>query len=174
MISPFNFDSSNFEENFRQLESAFVAELEEMMISTLIDKKSVEVMGNWKETIEFAGKTNFKVRLKRPNKNVWSVPVQSIKDSIKKVLREGELVSISENFKDKKVSVNNKELPLQMLLHILPDKEYENRSFVGNQVVHPTLGEGKIERITESGNVEIRFSDRVVKMKPNFINLVTA
>ena len=60
-----------------------------------------------------------------------------------------------------------------MLLNVLPEKEYKKRSFVGNPVIHPTYGEGIVVRISDTGNVEVQFKERLVRLKPNFIKLKT-
>ena len=53
-----------------------------------------------------------------------------------------------------------------------PSAKFEEQfSFVGNPVIHPTLGDGKVIRISDSGNVEVQFKDRTVRLKPNFIKL---
>ncbi|MFN2126714.1 MAG: hypothetical protein ACK2TU_02545, partial [Anaerolineales bacterium] len=63
------------------------------------------------------------------------------------------------------------ELPTNMVLHILSDEEYASRSFVGNAVEHPTLGLGKVMAISDSGNVEVKFRDRVATLKPGYVRL---
>ena len=65
------------------------------------------------------------------------------------------------------------ELVLPWLLHILPEEEYYHRSFVGNKVVHPILGEGEVKEITDNGNVKVKFSERVAMLKPSFVKLKT-
>jgi len=171
MINPSKLESEEFDKIFKQLETTYIEELENMMISNLMEKKSIEIPGTNHETIEFAGRTNFKIRLKRPNKNIWSVSVQTLKESIRRVLREGILLPICSKIKEDTSKVKEFDLPVLMLLHTIPEQEYQTRSFVGNIVAHPTLGEGKILRITESGNVEIQFKDRKVKLKPNYVQL---
>jgi len=76
----------------------------------------------------------------------------------------------SQNTLPKKEKID---LPTTLLLNVLPELEYKNRSFVGNPVVHPTYGEGKVIRISDSGNVEVQFKERLVRLKPNFIKLKT-
>ncbi|MFZ0389385.1 MAG: hypothetical protein WAN36_02915, partial [Calditrichia bacterium] len=121
--------------------------------------------------LEYAGKTNFKIRFKRPNKNVWSVPFQDFRESIRHVLREGRLNAVEAEEDHQKETMD---LPTLLLLHVLPDEEFARRSFVGNKVDHPTMGEGRIVRITASGNVVVEFLERQVKLKPGFIKLKTS
>jgi hypothetical protein len=65
------------------------------------------------------------------------------------------------------------DLPTVLLLNVLPEKEYKKRSFVGNPVIHPTYGEGIVVGISDTGNVEVQFEERLVRLKPNFIKLKT-
>lgn len=171
MIESKKFSSPNFNENFQQLEKLFVDELEQKVVSTLVEKRTIVLPGTRDEVLEFAGRTNYKLRLKRPNKNVWSVPLQTFRESIRKVLREGKLTPLEQNAKAPRNKSGEDALATLLLLHILPEEEYYLRSFVGNQVHHPTLGEGKVVRITDSGNVEVAFAERVVRLKPDFVQL---
>lgn len=172
MINTEKLPSSNLQEALDSFETHFIEELEQMVVSRLFEIKTIHIPGTKNDTVEFAGRTNFKIRLKRPNKNVWSIPLQSIRDSIKKVLREGEIGPIETPAKEPTKS-NSLEMPLSLLLHTLPDEEYHARSFVGNAVIHPTLGEGRVSRISETGNVEVDFKDRHVMIKPGFVSLKT-
>ena len=171
MINPSELENKNFNEVFPDLEALYIDELETMLVSNLIENKKVEIVGKEADVLEFIGKTNFKLRLKRPHKNVWSISLQSLKDSIKKVLRIGELVPLTNNSHKILEKTDTIDLPVLLLLHTIPGIEYENRSFVGNKVIHPKLGEGKVNRISDSGNVEIQFNDKTVLLKPNFVQL---
>ena len=173
MIDTNMFTSPEFQENFQRLEIRFVEELEHTIIAHLMEQRSIALPDLPEEVIEFAGKTNFKIRIKRPNKNVWSVPLQEFRHAIRQVLREGKLPSLEEV---QKAPRNHHEETIKatlLLLHILPEEEFYKRSFVGNKVVHITLGEGEIVQITETGNVVVDFSNRRVKLKPAFIQLKT-
>lgn len=171
MIEPLKFESPDFSEVFETFENMYVEELTTMMIDKLFEEKTLSIPGIENEILEFAGRTNYKIRLKRPNKNVWSIPLQDIRDSIKKVLREGKLLPVEGKPTAADEKNKNHNLPLNWLLHILPEDEYRKRSFVGNIVQHPTLGEGEMLRITDSGNVEVKFAARTAMLKPNFIQL---
>ncbi len=171
MIDPNLFTSSSFSENFQQLENQFVEELEHVIIANLMEKRTVTIPQLKDEVVEFSGKTNFKIRIKRPNKNVWSVPLQDFRDAIRKVLRKGKLSGVEEVLKAPHNHREEQEKAILLLLHILPEEEFRRRSFVGNRVVHPTLGEGVVMEITESGNVVVQFPERTVKLKPGFIQL---
>jgi len=171
MIEPTRFESSNFETVFDVFESAFVEELEEMMVNKLFEQKALEIPGTDHEILEFAGRTNYKIRLKRPNKNVWSVPLKSIRASIKKVLREGQIDSAEKKNRGRGVLNPEHALPVSWLMRTLPEEEFDARSFIGNVVEHPTLGEGKVCRISDNGNVEVKFKRRSVMMKPGFVRL---
>ena len=161
---------STLDQAMFNLEELYINELEDMLFSRLIENERIQLAGNASEIIEFAGKTNYKIRLRRPNKNVWAIPFKDFRESIRMVLRAGT---------DKlKVKENNTSSPsaemkfaTSLLLNILPEKEYETRSFVGKRVVHPKWGEGKILTISDSGNVDVQFKERVARLKPNFIKL---
>lgn len=170
MIESTKIKASNFDQALVDLEDHFIDEIESMLLSRLIEQKSIHLNGVENETIEFAGKTNYKILLRRPNKNVWSIPFKEFRDSIRKVLRVGtDSLTVHEDQK----SAVGKDIKFEtsLLLNVLPEKEYEVRSFVGNKVMHPHWGEGKIIYISETGNVEVQFKDRVVRLKPNFIKL---
>jgi hypothetical protein len=171
MINLTKLENTNFNEVFTNLETVYVNELENMLVSNLIENRKVEVSGTESDSLEFLSKTNFKLRLKRPNKNVWSISLQALKNSIKKVLRLGMLVPLDEKKQITKAKTEILDLPVLLLLHTIPDKEYESRSFVGNRVIHPKLGEGIVHKISDSGNVEIQFREKTVLLKPNFIKL---
>lgn len=174
MIEVTELKSENLSQILNETEEVFVNELENMLLSKLIEEKSIRIQGQYEEVLEFAGRTNHKIRLRVPNKNVWSVSFRDLGESIRKVLRTGSI------FSDEIVSGNSKsgdqvfDHHTNLLLHILPQKEYEKRSLVGNEVVHSSLGYGKVISISESGNVVVKFEDRTVRLKPNFIKLRTS
>jgi len=173
MIEETKFTTADFNKALLELEYHYINELENLLISKLMEQKSVQLEGLADEVIEFAGRTNYKIRLRRPNKNVWSIPFRDFRESIRKVLRFGTSGLLKDNETEpipKKIKI---EYPIALLLNVLPEKEYKTRSFVGNPVIHPTLGDGKVIRISESGNVEVQFKDRTVRLKPNFIKLKT-
>ncbi len=172
MIEPTKIKFSDLRQALQELEAQFVNELEDMLISQLMEKKSVQLYGQKDEVLEFAGKTNYKIRLRRPQKNVWSVSFKDFRESIRKVLRNGTSRLVSEGTPLAKR--NKLDLPTSLLLNVLPAQEYENRSFIGNKVTHPMWGEGNIVSISDSGNVEVQFTERIVTLKPNFIKLETA
>jgi len=168
MIEPTRFTSPDFNQVFGEVEATFVDELEKLVISRLIENKTVKLPGAEDEVLEYAGRTNFKIRIKRPHKNVWSIPYKSLREAIRSVLRRGKLLPVVEKANKRS---EERELALPWLLHILPEEEYYRRSFVGNKVVHPSLGEGEVEEITDTGNVKVKFSDRVAMLKPSFVKL---
>ena len=90
---------------------------------------------------------------------------------IRKVLRTGEIFKY--NQENTKSAPDNGlfDLPVCLLLHVLPTSEYENRSFVGNMVIHPLLGKGKVIGISDSGNVKVKFDDRIAKLRPDYVQL---
>jgi hypothetical protein len=162
LIEPEKLKSPDFQKTFHELEEYYIDELESMLLNLLIE-----------ETIEFAGRTNYKIRVRRPHKNVWSIPLKDFRESIRKVLRQGMLDPINPKKLESTRFERPSELPTNMVLHILSDEEYERRSFVGNPVVHATLGLGKVVAISESGNVDVKFRDRVATLKPNYVRLKT-
>jgi len=174
MIESEVLEGCQFQEKFLLLEREYVSELENMIFSQLLQFGQVEV-GDKNEILEFSGRTNYKIRVRRPNRNVWSVPLKNLQDAIRKVLREGEISREKGAFLTTK---NGKpsplETPLKMLLESIPWTEFEKRSFVGNAVQHEVYGTGFIQRISESGNVEIEFGERKVLLKPGFFELKTA
>ena len=173
MIEETKFKSVVFNQALLELEDTYVNELEDMLISTLMEQKTVQLQGNIDEVIEFAGRTNYKIRLRRPNKNVWSIPFRDFRESIRKVLRIGTSGLLDNGSQDTILKKEKIDFPTALLLNVLPEKEYKKRSFVGNPVVHPTYGDGRVIRISDSGNVEVQFKDRMVRLKPNFIKLKT-
>lgn len=173
MIKPTHFTSCDFKNTFEALEEHFLDELEGLLVSKLMEQKSITLPNAENEVVEFAGRTNYKIRLKRPNKSVWSVSFQEFRESIRTVLRNGGLDPLQVNG-EKPAKKRNMELPTLILLHILPDEEYKSRSFVGNQVEHQTMGEGEVLGITNKGNVEVKFDDRKVMLKPRFVKLKSA
>ncbi len=168
MIDPAKFKSPKFSEVFEELENLFLNELENLLINQLIEQKEIRLHDFRDETLEFAGRTNFKLTLKRPNKNVWSVSLKTLHDALRHILREGKVPSLD----DKSLELDEHDrLPIIMLVHCIPEQEYQVRSFVGNIVEHEVLGEGRILRIGKSGNVEVQFHDRKAKLKPDFVTL---
>jgi hypothetical protein len=161
---------STLDQAMFNLEELYINELEDMLFSHLMENKRIQLAGNVSEIIEFAGKTNYKIRLRRPNKNVWAIPFKDFRESIRMVLRAGtDKLKVNEN----SISSPSAEMKFatSLLLNILPEKEYKTRSFVGKRVVHPKWGEGKILTISDSGNVDVQFKERVARLKPNFIKL---
>jgi len=173
MIEENKFSTADFNKALLELEDHYINELENMLISKLMEQKSVQLEGLSDEVIEFAGRTNYKIRLRRPNKNVWSIPFRDFRESIRKVLRIGTSGLLKDNNVSSVPKKEKIDYPIVLLLNVLPEKEYKTRSFVGNPVVHPTLGDGKVMRISESGNVEVQFKDRTVRLKSSFIKLKT-
>ncbi len=168
MIDPTKFKSPKFSDVFEELENLFLDELENLLINQLIEQKEIRLHDFMDETLEFAGRTNFKLTLKRPNKNVWSVSLKTLRDALRHILREGKVPTLE----DKSLELNEHDrLPIIMLVHCIPEEEYRARSFVGNIVKHEVLGEGRILRIGKSGNVEVQFRDRMAKLKPDFVRL---
>lgn len=174
MIEPSKITSSDLNQALHELEDLYIDELENMLMSQLMDQKSVHLYGKTDEILEFAGRTNYKIRLRIPNKNVWSISFKDFRESIRKVLRTGPSKILDGNGSTTPTREENLDYPTNLLLHVLPNDEYKNRSFVGNKVNHPTWGVGKIVSISDSGNVEVEFTNRKVILKPNFIKLVTA
>ncbi len=171
MINTSKLKSLEFNQALYEIEDRYVNELENMLISKLIEEKSVHLHGKYREILEFAGRTNYKIRLKIPNKNVWSISFRDFRESIRKVLRTGKIFEYNQENMNSALDNELFDLPICLLLHVLPTKEYENRSFVGNKVIHPTLGNGKVISISDSGNVDVEFEDRVAKLRPNYIKL---
>lgn len=172
MVDPGKLKGMDFAEHFESLETAFVGELENMIFAQLLQHGKVSVGDTEDDVLEFSGRTNFKIRVKRPRKNVWSIPVQLLKDSIRKVLREGRMFTENnEPTSGKRKKPSNLDLPIKLLLQSIPREEFFKRSFVGNSVEHEVYGEGVIKRITDTGNVEIVFGDRVALLKPGFFKL---
>jgi len=173
MIEETKIKSVIFNQALLELEDTYINELEDMLISKLMEQKTIRLHGNFDEVIEFAGRTNYKIRLRRPNKNVWSIPFREFRESIRKVLRIGTSGLYNNGSQNALLKKEKIDFPTALLLNILPEKEYKNRSFVGNPVIHPTYGDGEVIRISDSGNVEVQFKDRMVHLKPNFIKLKT-
>lgn len=170
MVETSKLKSADFRQNFGELEAKFVDEIEDIISSQLFENGFLKANHSPTENIQFFGKTNFKIRLKLPNKNVWSVPIQLLKRSIQAVLRNGgdvELLSLS----DKKEDLSGYEFPIKLILKSIPQEEFDKRTFVGNAVCHDVYGEGEIKSINDTGNVEVRFRDRQVLLKPEFCKL---
>lgn len=169
MIDPTRFVSANFTDNFPQLEEEAVAELENLLFSRLLEQGQVTV---GEEVLEFAGRTNFKLRVKRPNRSVWSIPLKQLRDTLRQVLREGPQILDQEPFvvsRGGRTTTTSE--GLRLLLLSIPPEEYQSRSFIGNEVEHGVYGVGKIVRINDSGNVEIEFPEKCVLLKPQFFRL---
>ncbi len=171
MIEPAKLTSCDLNQAIEDLENRYIGEIENLLISTLMEQKSVHLHGDVDEVLEFAGRTNYKILLRRPNKNVWSVSFKDFRESVRKVLRTGpEKILDEENSGSKN---DDLDLPTHLLLHVLPEDEYENRSFVGNRVLHSKWGTGEILGILESGNVRVKFDGKQVMLKPDFVKLDT-
>jgi hypothetical protein len=170
MIETSKLNGVDFHENFEALEDQFVDEIENIISSQLFEKGCINSEKNENGEVEFFGRTNFKIRLKQPNKNVWSVPIQLLKRSIKKVLRNGgNLESLT--VPEKKSARSGYEVPIGMLLKSIPDDEFKKRTFVGNTIDHSVYGEGVIKGINDTGNIEVEFKDREILLKPEFCKL---
>ena len=174
MIDTGKLKSADLNIALQDLEESSIVELENMLITKLIEKKCIHLHGRFEEVLEFAGRTNYKIRVRQPNKNVWSISFKDCRESIRKVLRLGTTII----FGDKQESFVNKKDQLDdqtsLLLNILPEQEYQIRSFVGNLVEHPSWGIGKLVCINENGNIQVEFKDRIVRLKPNFVKLKIA
>jgi len=172
MIETSKLPSTDFEQNFEELEEQYVNEIEGIISAQLFEKGHLARDHEEADDLEFFGRTNYKIRLKQPNKNVWSVPIQLLKKSIQKVLRNGgnieEGVTTSST---KKKSETNYEMPIKLLLKSIPEEEFQKRTFVGNSVDHEVYGEGVINGINDTGNVEVKFQERKVLLKPEFCKL---
>lgn len=171
MIETSKLKGADFRQNFEELEGQYVNEIENIISSNLFEKGHLPINQGKSDKVEFFGRTNYKIRLKQPNKNVWSVPIQLLKKSIQSVLRKGGnidagLVSLGE-----KKNTSNYELPIKLLLKSVPREEFNKRTFVGNAVDHDVYGEGVITAINDTGNVEVKFKDREVLLKPEFCKL---
>ncbi len=173
MIDTSDLKHFDFSRHYPEMEERFIFEIETMIFETLIQQGRVAIEGDENNVLEFYNRTNFKVRVKRPQKNVWSIPIQTLRNAIRKVLREGHLrredgsLAIKIDTRPAKLDV-----PVQLLLRLVPEDEYVKRSLVGNKVRHNVYGEGRIQRITETGNVEVAFKDKIVKLKPQYFELV--
>lgn len=171
MIDPGKIKSSELNIALQDLEESSVIELENMLISELIAKKCIRLHGRFEEVLEFAGRTNYKIRLRQPNKTVWSISFKDCRESIRKVLRLGTTTIFGEEQNSRAEKKDQLDHHTTLLLNVLPEQEYEIRSFIGNLVVHPNWGIGKLVRINENGNIEVEFKDRTVRLKPDFIKL---
>jgi hypothetical protein len=174
MIEPGKLTSSDLNVALQDLEDSSIVELENMLISELLAKKSIRLHGRFEEVLEFAGRTNYKIRLRQPNKTVWSVSYKDCRESIRKVLRLGTPTIFGEGQISRTDKKDQLDHHTTLLLNILPEQEYEMRSFIGNPVVHPNWGIGRLTRINENGNIEVQFEDRTVRLKPDFIKLKLA
>lgn len=170
MVEASKLKGADLRQNFGELEVKFVDEIEDIISSQLFQKGFLNPNHGRTENLEFFGRTNFKIRLKLPNKNVWSVPIQLLKRSIQMVLRNGgDIESLS--LADKKGNLSGYEIPIKLLLKSIPLEEFIKRTFVGNAVCHDVYGEGEIQGINETGNVEVKFKDRQILLKPEFCKL---
>ncbi len=166
MIDPAKLKSSNLQHSLQELEESLITEIENMLLSVLMEKKRIQLHGRFKEILEYLGRTNYKISLRRPNKEIWSVTFKDFREAIRKVLRTGTAAVFSSNDQKEPMDVR-----MAMLLHILPENEYQIRSFIGNTVIHPNWGTGKLVCINENGNVQVEFKDQIVKLKPEFVEL---
>lgn len=166
MIDPAKLTSSNLQHSIQELEESYVTELENLVLMALKEKKRIQLHGRFQEILEYLGQTNYKISLRRPNKEIWSVTFKDFREAIRKVLRTGTTSVFSSNDKTEPMDIK-----MAMLLHILPEHEYEIRSFIGNTVIHPNWGMGTLFCIHENGNVQVKFKDQIVKLKPNFVEL---
>lgn len=170
MIETSKLKGVDFHQNFEELEERFVDEIENIISSQLFEKGCINSEPNENGDVEFFGRTNFKIQLKQPNKNVWSVPIQLLKRSIKKVLRNGgDLETLT--LPEKKSNRSGYEVPIKILLQSIPEDEFKKRTFVGNAVNHSVYGEGVIKNINDTGNIEVEFNDREILLKPEFCKL---
>lgn len=166
MIDPAKLKASNLQRSLQELEESYITEIENLVLTALMEKKRIQLHGRFKEILEYLGRTNYKITLRRPNKDIWSVTFKDFREAVRKVLRTGTAAVFSSN--DKKEPMDIK---MAMLLHILPENEYQIRSFIGNTVIHPNWGTGKLVCINENGNVQVEFKDQIVKLKPDFVEL---
>lgn len=171
MIETSKLPSTDFEKNFEELEGQYINEIEGMISAQLFEKGHLPVNQEEVDEVEFFGRTNFKIRLKQPNKNVWSIPIQLLKKSIQKVLRNGGNIEEGVTIASTKKSEANYEMPIKLLLKSIPEEEFQKRTFVGNTVDHEVYGEGVIKSINDTGNVEVKFQERQVLLKPEFCKL---
>lgn len=172
MIETSKLPSTDFEKNFEELEGQYINEIEGIISAQLFEKGHLSGDHEDAEDVQFFGRTNYKIRLKQPNKNVWSIPIQLLKKSIQKVLRNGG--NIEEGVftaSKKKKSEANYEMPIKLLLKSIPEEEFQKRTFVGNTIDHEVYGEGVITSINDTGNVEVQFQEREVLLKPEFCKL---
>lgn len=173
MIEASKLKGVEFHENFEEVEAQYIDEIENIISSQLFEKGHLRF--EEEEDLEFFGRTNFKIRLKQPNKNVWSVPIQLLKKSIGSVLRNGGNIEAGIAFiSEGRKQASDYELPIKLLLKSIPKEEFEKRTFVGNPVDHEIYGGGVIMGINETGNVEVKFEDREVLLKPEFCKLKTS
>ncbi len=166
MIDPAKLKTANFQSSLHDLEEFYITELENMVITELMEKRRIQLHGRFNEILEFVGRTNYKISLRRPNKDIWSISFKDFREAIRKILRTGTSPVFSPNNQKEQYDAK-----IAMLLHVLPENEYQNRSFIGNSVVHPHWGTGKLIGINDNGNVQVEFKDQVVKLKPDFVEL---
>jgi len=172
MIDPSKLEDFDFLKDYEALEEQSVIEIENIIIAQLIENGRVTAEPLTEDTLEFAGKTNFKLRVKRRNKNVWSIPTDQLRNAIRMVLREGKIREENDYYVTTKTGKPAPlDRPLKLLLGAIPEEEYARRSFVGFPVEHEVYGEGFIRKITDTGNVEIQFENRVALLKPGFFRL---
>ncbi|MFQ5584535.1 MAG: hypothetical protein ACE5GL_08895, partial [Calditrichia bacterium] len=113
MIEPSKFKDPDLLQNLHELEMRYIDEIEEMIISRLFSVGQLSFGEADDEILEFSGKTNYKIQLKRPNKNVWSIPIQLLKEAIRKVLRTGELPEAKiGKLEDRKLINSNYDIPI--------------------------------------------------------------
>ncbi len=164
----------DFASQYDALEDSLVSELENMIYARLMSDRTIQIGSDPDNEIEFLQRTTYKVMIRRPNKHVWSVPIPELRNAIRQVIRKGRLFTEEGKLA---ISVPNKPayLPeaLTALLSIIPEEAYLSRSMVGNKVYHQVYGEGVIRSITDTGNVEIAFKEKVTLLKPQFFRLVS-
>jgi len=164
----------DFESEYPVLEDELVAELENLIYNRLVKDRFIRLNDQADNEIEFLQRTTYKIMVRRPNKHVWSVPLPELRNAIRKAIRKGRPWDDQGNLT---IEVPSKPqyLPkaIAALLQAIPEEEYQRRSLVGNRVVHNVYGEGVIQSITDTGNVEIVFKDKVALLKPRFFRLVS-
>ncbi len=164
----------DFASQYEMLEDSLVSELEQMIYARLMSERTIQLNHEPNNEIEFLQRTTYKVMIRRPNKHVWSVPIPELRNAIRQVIRKGRLFT-QEGKLAIQVPAKPAYLPeaIKALLCIIPEEEYLSRSMVGNKVYHQVYGEGVIRSITNTGNVEIAFKEKVTLLKPQFFRLVS-
>ncbi len=164
----------DFATQYAELEETLISELENMIYARLMADRFIRPDDQPENEIEFLQRTTYKIMIRRPNKHVWSVPLPELRNAIRQVLRKGRLFD-----ETGKLAIQVPSKPAYMaqaigaLLQAIPEEEYLKRSLVGNKVQHTVYGEGIIRAITDTGNVEIAFEDKITLLKPQFFRLVS-